>query len=909
MGTGKQARRRRHRLRQKDNKQFGKYWDNDFDDSSYIAAKSGRKRKCSGNRESDIDGSSSKPKARFFNRDVAAVLNFRHILFSLRATNTTPEHFTHGFKKPECRLLPQLLEVPAPSKEKLRYKQRRKNRTNRRHQKREAVADAVIAAADTHKKIRRKRQRSLFSMTSADEYSMLDSGRMSGGFDPTGLSYSIRPSSVGTAPLGNEPDSKDPPSLDLLAEMIKEEIRQASSLKQALERIGIETENMTHRVTNLSTDSSLNTNCNDEYALVPDSSTQPGVVRKQVQFTIPDDIRFRWLGIFEQPQDQQNGDSDGESGRNPVSSPLISMNADAKGNAVVPDAAAALDADTSLSGMHGSSVQEGPADQQLQQYVSADSSTAPLRDGQLNVNPKQPSPNTGASGGAEEGRFADSPDRVESESGSIPYTSNSSMEAVYGGSRSDTRESSLVQAPKAQRRADNGPTRLGQLSSAGGNFEENNGGGGVTHKSTSTEEQAENPSRPALNKKNDENEAMNAMRVKRGEKRRSSPSFAKQPTGGGSAFAQPTIATSKVTVPKRYSVSPPFDPSKVEGVAVGKKKALTEQKVSEERYQTSHKSHSNQALGQQHQQNQQRTAGHKGGMGRRRNSYDAPGFQSRGPTASLTHEIPAFELDKLQGRPQNQLSFGGGLFRRVTTSSAQRKGGLHTYQTPRSHDQIPTEDQDGASIGSNTSSMGSSGGAAGLIGGTRDFFRHRLRSRTNSNQHRSSSSNGGHPPKSPFAFGKQGNDATFLETIVSGKASDTVREAVRKRSDVEVKTRDMDPSISPQYQNSTKDDGSVQPPLTVRTLSSESQSSWLAVQDGSTRATSTPPYGPGGMLGNTQRKSHDDVIPSISRTRQGTHRQRARASSSDGYPNQGGTRGESSMRLTKGQIELLRLPP
>ncbi|KAJ2538011.1 hypothetical protein EV175_006556, partial [Coemansia sp. RSA 1933] len=55
--------------------------DSDFDDSSYITTKTGRKRKRSGNRESDIDSSNSnsnsnKPKARFFNRDVAAVLNF-----------------------------------------------------------------------------------------------------------------------------------------------------------------------------------------------------------------------------------------------------------------------------------------------------------------------------------------------------------------------------------------------------------------------------------------------------------------------------------------------------------------------------------------------------------------------------------------------------------------------------------------------------------------------------------------------------------------------------------------------------------------------------------------------------------------------------------------------------------------
>ncbi|KAJ1772345.1 hypothetical protein IW140_000179 [Coemansia sp. RSA 1813] len=843
-----------------------------------------------------------------------------------------------------------------------------------------------------NKKIRRKRQKSLFSMTSADEYSLLDSGRISGGFDPTGLSYSIRPS-VGSAPLGNEPNPKDPPSLDLLAEMIKEEIRQASSLKQALDRIGIETDNMSHRVTNLSVESSLNTAATDDQAIMPSSST-PVVSKKQVQFMIPDDIRFRWLGIFQQPQDEQESDGNssdgGKSNRKAVSSSLLPVNSDTNDDAVVPDATVTLGTslpDSTLShdhadgsNMHSSvehyaqmsadqnAMQKSPdlvssaAMQQQQQQKQQSGSTAPnptllassrpQRSTSLpqDIRPLQ-SAKAGSNGKAEESDYeskacdiTDSLDPMESESSSSgfpPYTTNSSVEAVYGGSRSDTRESSMAQASKAQRKTDNGSTRLNQLPPVGAgphiDYAADNVASGGTHENTTTLEQADRHLKPSAaqqqQQNDDEREEAPFMRAKRGEKRRGSPSFGKQQPGS-SAFAQPTLATSKVTVPKRYSVSPPFEPSKVEAVAIGAKRASTEQNVSEQKQQqqqTSYTRHSNQIL--THHPTQ------KDGIGRRRNSYDAPGFQTRGPSTLLTHEIPAFDTNKTtapHAKPPIQPLFGGGLFRRVTTSSAHRKG-LHNYQTPKSQDHISTEDHDGASIGSNTSSIGS--GAAGLLGGTRDFFKHRLRSRTNSNQSRHNDS---HPPKQHFVFGKQGNSDSagnggvpFLETIVSGKASDTVHEKARKRSDAEVKTRETGSASLPQQAHNKKlhltkrtsdkqtQDGvesTSQPPLTLRTLSSESQSSWLAIQPPSSTKSSSSAQNDSGkavspllhdssVLTNSQRKSHDDVIPSMSRSKQSTYgyRQRARASSSDGHPNHS-FRNESSMRLTRGQLELLRLP-
>ncbi|KAJ2658042.1 hypothetical protein IWW48_004214 [Coemansia sp. RSA 1200] len=831
-------------------------------------------------------------------------------------------------------------------------------------------------------------------MTSADEYSLLDSGRMSGRIDTIGFSH-LNQKPVGSAPLGNEPDPKDPPSLDLLVEMIKEEIRQASILKQALDRIGLETESMSQRVTNLSIDSGLNVTATDDQAISKDPTSN--VSRKHVQFTIPDDVRFRWLGIFQQPQDDQDnqdgGDdkSDSESDRKATGNSLpLSASADAKSN---DNPGVALDADTVSAvstasrdhpdGLHTHSTTghcaQASADQgamhespdpassvamkrQKQQSGSAvevpmPASNRPQRSTSLNQNGRsvQPAKNIRKVEELEpkppaapaNRDITDSLDQIESESGSsifAPFTTNSSVEAVYGGSRSDTRESLLAQGvPTSQQKKDNVATRpSGHLVSGGSSGVHTNG---TIADQTNRIQEFQNPKPRAAQQQqqqqqqrqqtNIESESAPFLRLKRGEKRRVSPSFVKQ-QAGNSAFAQPTLATSKVTVSKRYSVSPPFDGSKVEGVVVAKAGDPAEKNVSKRLLPLSYARHSNLMLDRNPEQ--------KSGMGRRRNSYDTPGFQPRGSSALPTHETSTFDPNRISPphtKSQNQPSFGGGLFRRVTTSSAIHRKGLHGYRTQKSQDGISLDEQDSASIDSSTGSI--SNGAAGLIGGTRDFFKHRLRSRTNSNQPRNNSNQ---TSKSHFVFGRQnstdstGDNAPFLETIMSGKASDTFRERVRKRSDAEVKTRDTADATDGQQQSRQQNNkqhltrlktdkqhgqghtGNVpQPPLTVRTLSGESQSSWLAVQPPSSAKSTSLGQSEISRDGHlsaadpllhaySHRKSHDDVLPSMSRPSQGTHghRQRARASSSDGQPSQS-FRTESSMRLTKGQLELLRLRP
>ncbi|KAJ2690592.1 hypothetical protein GGH99_002600, partial [Coemansia sp. RSA 1285] len=618
-------------------------------------------------------------------------------------------------------------------------------------------------------------------MTSADEYSLLDSGRMSGGMDTMGFSH-LNQKPVGSAPLGNEPDPKDPPSLDLLVEMIKEEIRQASILKQALDRIGLETESMSQRVTNLSIDSGLNVTATDDQAIPKDPTSN--VSRKHVQFTVPDDVRFRWLGIFQQPQDDQDnpdggdGKSDNESDRKATGNSLplsASAGANSDGSSGVsldvdtasavstasrdhPDvththsttkhcAQASADQDT----MHKS---PDPASSVAMQHQKQQSGSAvevpmpasnrPQRSTSLSQNGRsvQAAKNIRKAEELEptppvvpvNRDITDSLDQIESESGSsifAPFTTNSSVEAVYGGSRSDTRESLLAQGvPKSQQKKDNIATRPSEhLASGGGSGVHTNG---TIADQTNRIKEFQNPKPHAAQQQqqqtNIESESAPFLRLKRGEKRRVSSSFAKQ-QAGNSAFAQPTLATSKVTVSKRYSVSPPFDGSKVEGVVVAKTEDPAEKRVSEQLLPLSYARHSNLML--------DRNPAQKSGMGRRRNSYDTPGFQPRGSSALPTHETSTFDPNRISPphtKSQNQPSFGGGLFRRVTTSSAIHRKGLHGYRTQKSQDGISLDEQDSASIDSNTGSISS--GAAGLIGGTRDFFKHRLRSRTNSNQPR-----------------------------------------------------------------------------------------------------------------------------------------------------------------------------
>ncbi|KAJ2554186.1 hypothetical protein EV175_002671 [Coemansia sp. RSA 1933] len=54
--------------------------------------------------------SKDKPVVRFFNRDLAAVLNFRHIVLRLRNTDDIPERFKRKTSIPKLRQLPPMPE-------------------------------------------------------------------------------------------------------------------------------------------------------------------------------------------------------------------------------------------------------------------------------------------------------------------------------------------------------------------------------------------------------------------------------------------------------------------------------------------------------------------------------------------------------------------------------------------------------------------------------------------------------------------------------------------------------------------------------------------------------------------------------------------------------------------------------
>lgn len=147
------------------------------------------------------------------------------------------------------------------------------------------------------KKVRRKRQRSLFSMTADSELSMLDSGRMYKDNNHSPMYWHDYRRVI-------EQKDGEPPSLELLAEMIKEEVRQASGLRQALDRVDVEADNMSGRVGGESATT-----------MVEEESEESSKDRKQVQFYVPDNIRFRWLGIFDTPatDDNEEEEEDTES--------------------------------------------------------------------------------------------------------------------------------------------------------------------------------------------------------------------------------------------------------------------------------------------------------------------------------------------------------------------------------------------------------------------------------------------------------------------------------------------------------------------------------------------------------------------------------------------------------------------
>ncbi|KAJ2218334.1 hypothetical protein EV180_005768, partial [Coemansia sp. RSA 518] len=273
-------------------------------------------------------------------------------------------------------------------------------------------------------------------MTSAGEYSLLDSGRVSASFDPMNISRSLRPQ-IGVSHSSGDLDSREPPSLDLLAEMIKEEIRQASSLKQALERVNIETESISQRVSNISIADNMDADRLSSLSLRTGSnplSENASKPKKQVQFIVPDDVRFRWLGIFQQPSDSELSDNETNDDNQettfrgsttaatlapPHHEPQVTRPTSANEldtHAHKPSAAAvSVDNARQMSADSGAVL---PTDAELKSYLeSLAANDIDMKQGDVTI----PSSST------------DTP-------------SNTSLEAVYGGSRSDTRAMSVLQS-------------------------------------------------------------------------------------------------------------------------------------------------------------------------------------------------------------------------------------------------------------------------------------------------------------------------------------------------------------------------------------------------------------------------------------------------------------------------------
>ncbi|KAJ2747729.1 hypothetical protein GGI20_000199 [Coemansia sp. BCRC 34301] len=613
----------------------------------------------------------------------------------------------------------------------------------------------VGRAQASPKKIRRKRQRSLFSMTAADEFSMLASSGRTGAsaFDPMHLSSS-RPR-LASFQQGFDPASpREPPSLDMLAEMIKEEIRQASGLKQALDRVGFETQCMATRMSALSMDGNCSEAVRDYGSAKPGAKKRAnGKIKKQVQFVVPDDVRFRWLGIFQQPAESEDvGDSESET-PTPAQPPAT-------------DAAAINDAPATTIAM-AAAVNTSPD--------HATSLSHSIQTDDFSISPRSSSILQSAV------NRSSSMDDVDTSYVFLPFTANSSVEAVYGGSRSDTRESSMLGSgasmPNSARRARHHAHgsrsneellndkvtqyRLDRLLKAGepdynkSAADDARGANGAGHRGKYSTISGKNsrriaaqlqmsphehsdPSEPIHTRYNGPPEAPLAN----GRNGAVSP-----PPVSRRASVQPSLATSKVTVTQRHSVSPEFavtqvvqpqndgsKPSKVEGVP-----PLVFRSGS---------AHSEIGSGTQ-----------PGSSARRRNSLDESRISSRG---ALRADLGSGSADLLRASvaPSSpHRTQPAGLFRRVTTTAALRKHNQHAEYA---------NSGDGDDMGG--------GGGGGIIGGTREFFKHRLRSRTHAN-------------------GPQVPNGTSQNEIAHANGDAEQAERPRKRSDAEVKSRES--SVSP----------------------------------------------------------------------------------------------------------------
>ncbi|KAJ2156150.1 hypothetical protein GGF46_005382 [Coemansia sp. RSA 552] len=829
-----------------------------------------------------------------------------------------------------------------------------------------------------NKKIRRKRQRSLFSMTSAGEYSLLDSGRISSGFDPMGLAHASR-SSPGGPPFNANGDSREPPSLDLLAEMIKEEIRQASNLKQALERVTSETASISRRMSCLSVSDAAT--CSESALEHPGSAQPPGFDRrpkKQVQFVVPDDVRFRWLGIFQQPAGSDSGSDDEVPTPCPESPPvtcpapeggrLDTADSHAEHKPSPPEEAPACarsGSDSSSSDSSSSSAQRKEADDAATDPGAADGAAASSGGPAVQARPSDPSPPLplppAGPGAMTNGSSTPEHSSVltESDSGLSPFTANSSVEAVYGGSRSDTREPSVLQsaqinaarrlaenstaAPEASAKrkhvpwsakessddpsrsrlkhllADSPPTSLSSGSDGDGNKDAAVpvvNGALATISSRASRRLASHPAMPT---QPPDQERMDFLDHVTTDDRSEIPPFSKTVgrstgpgnpfpgrlrTGASSAFSQPTPATSRAAAPKRYSVLPPFTPPADASHSRPAQADGTDLERSRPPQVLSRSGSSQLATASPVALSSSQ---------RRRNSFDGSSIPGRsaGLAAGAQADEAAAEADDPDGAHiPTRADQPPGLLRRVTLASAQRKHISHHHHHINLH--------------------GEEAGGKGGLGGTWDYFRHRLRARTHS------SSLHAECVADSAVVDARGSVAE-MRGGADGAGVPMTRP--RRRSDAEVKTRNGEqvlpppppPAIPEQFQHryqSTKngvarDNNAKVDSLQLlhaprSSIAGSVQSDWVAISPppadpratspvADPRATSPTPN----ALAHRQRRSHDEGMRPDAHYTNGRAHAAGQAGGKPRHPQRRsfGTSPEPHSTLTKDQLELIRLHP
>ncbi|KAJ2830468.1 hypothetical protein GGI24_001898 [Coemansia furcata] len=603
-------------------------------------------------------------------------------------------------------------------------------------------------------------------MNTADEFSMLDGGRAGTmAFDPMGLLSSSRPCIDDYQRGFDHTAPRDPPSLDVLAEMIKEEIRQASGLKQALERVGVETNCIATRMYTLSMADSMDNECseaNDLGCAKPGAPKRAnGKPKKQVRFVVPDDVRFRWLGIFQQPTESE----DASGSESEIATPLKPQTIDATGHNDAPATAAAT----------------SPSDRVASPSTSPGNTFAEAQTNGQSVDLRSASLVKRI---AERSSLDD--EAVDRNYAFLPFTANSSVEAVYGGSRSDTRESSMLNSTASMANSARGHhahgsrstegflddraarSRLGRLLQASeARYDKDAaegapGANGTSHHSKYSTISGRNSRRIAAQLQEISHELSDpgqTMRKHSSEIPTNSPVNGRSaalspPLTSRSAFAQPSLATSKVTVSKQHSVSPEFTAAPVTQKAPPQNGPG---KLDDKPPLVFRSGSAHEAVGN----------GAPSSSTRRRNSLDESSISSRG---ALRADLGGGSGDLLQTSvvpPSPRRSQPSGLFRRVTTTAALRK---HNHNADYAHS------GGGESNGEDVSGNG-------IIGGTREFFKYRLRSRTHSNS--ANLLNG---------TSQAGNAQANGVNAVAKGGTDAV-ERPRKRSDAEVKSRDS--SVSP----------------------------------------------------------------------------------------------------------------